>query len=72
MFSDVSAFEMIADNKAVEILRNMRDSSETPEHIDESPETAPSNIKIKDKVGVICDRINQYSFRELCEIYIVT
>jgi len=42
LFSDVSAFEDIADNKAVADLRKIRAAAETPEHIDDSPETAPS------------------------------
>ena len=42
LFSDVSAFENITDNKAVATLRNVRTGVPTPEHIDESPETAPS------------------------------
>jgi hypothetical protein len=42
LFSDVSAFENIADNEAVAILRNVRAAVPTPEHINESPETAPS------------------------------
>ena len=42
LFSDVSAFENIADNKAVAILNSVRATVPTPEHINESPETAPS------------------------------
>ena len=42
LFSDVSAFENIADNKAVAILRNVRSAVPTPEHINDSLETAPS------------------------------
>ena len=42
LFSDVSAFENIADQKAVVVLRDVRDAVPTPEHINESPETAPS------------------------------
>ena len=42
LFSDVSAFENIADNEAVAILRNVRAAVPTPEHINDSRETAPS------------------------------
>ena len=42
LFSDVSAFESIADNEAMAVLRSVRAAVPTPEHIDESPETAPS------------------------------
>jgi hypothetical protein len=42
LFSDVSAFNNIADNEAVAILRDVRAAVKTPEHIDESPENAPS------------------------------
>jgi len=42
LFSDVSAFENIADQEAVAILRSVRAAVCTPEHINESPETAPS------------------------------
>jgi len=42
LFSDVSAFENIADQKVVAILRGVRAAVPTPEHINESPETAPS------------------------------
>jgi len=42
LFSDVSAFGSIADNEAVSALRKVRTAVQTPEHIDESPETAPS------------------------------
>jgi len=42
LFSDVSAFENIADNEAVAVLRRVRTAVPTPEHINESPETAPS------------------------------
>ena len=42
LFSDVSAFESIADQEAVAILRSVRAAAPTPEHINESPETAPS------------------------------
>ena len=42
LFSDVSAFESIADHEAVAILRGVRSAVPTPEHINESPETAPS------------------------------
>ena len=42
LFSDVSAFEDIANNEAVAILRGVRAAVPTPEHINELPETAPS------------------------------
>jgi rubrerythrin len=42
LFSDVSAFENITDQKAVAVLREIRAAVSTPEHINESPETAPS------------------------------
>jgi hypothetical protein len=42
LFSDVSAFENIAEHEAVAILRGVRAAVSTPEHINDSPETAPS------------------------------
>jgi len=42
LFSDVSAFENIASNEAIAFLRKIRVAVPTPEHINESPETAPS------------------------------
>jgi len=42
LFSDVSAFENIADKEAVAVLRGVRSAVPTPEHINESSETAPS------------------------------
>jgi len=42
LFSDVSAFEGIANNDAVTVLHDIRASAPTPEHINELPETAPS------------------------------
>ena len=42
LFSDVSAFENIAEQNAVAVLRGIRLAVPTPEHINESPETAPS------------------------------
>ena len=42
LFSDVSAFENIADQKAVAVLRSVRAAVCTPEHINETSETAPS------------------------------
>ena len=42
LFSDVSAFENIADQEAVTILRGVRAAVPTPEHINDSPESAPS------------------------------
>ena len=42
LFSDVSAFENITDQETVDVLRSVRAAVPTPEHINESPETAPS------------------------------
>ena len=42
LFSDVSTFEGIADSEAVATLHSVRAAVSTPEHINESPETAPS------------------------------
>jgi hypothetical protein len=42
LFSDVSAFETITGQEAVAILRGVRAAVPTPEHINESPETAPA------------------------------
>jgi len=42
LFSDVSAFDCIADNETIAHLRRIRADVPTPEHIDDSPETAPS------------------------------
>jgi len=42
LFSDVSAFENVADNEAIAILRGIRNAVPTPEHINDLPETAPS------------------------------
>jgi len=42
LFSDVSAFSSAADNEAVDLLKKVRDAVPTPEHINDSPETAPS------------------------------
>ena len=42
LFSNVSMFENIADNNAMAILRKVRAAVPTPEHINDSPETAPS------------------------------
>jgi hypothetical protein len=42
LFSDVSAFETIADNEVVATLHEVRAAVPTPEHINDSPETAPS------------------------------
>jgi hypothetical protein len=70
LFSDVSAFENVANQEAVASLRSVRTSVLTPEHIDESPETAPSKqirkvipdyskptdgIDVAEKIGI--DRI---------------
>ncbi|MCL2558785.1 MAG: DUF4276 family protein, partial [Treponema sp.] len=42
LFSDVSAFEHVADNEKIGLLRGIRAAVPTPEHINDSPETAPS------------------------------
>lgn len=42
LFSDISAFESVADDEVVTILHSIRTAVPTPEHINESPETAPS------------------------------
>lgn len=42
LFSDVSAFASIANNEAVAVLHEIRAAVPTPEHINISPETAPS------------------------------
>ena len=42
LFSDVSAFESIADKVTIEQMSNIRASFETPEHINDKPDTAPS------------------------------
>ena len=42
LFSDVSAFESIANNEAIALLRSIRASFDTPEHINDTPENAPS------------------------------
>ncbi len=42
LFSDTQAFSTIANEKAVEQLQAMRASAETPEHINNSVNTAPS------------------------------
>jgi len=42
LFSDVSAFESIADNRTIALLHSIRASFESPEHINDTPETAPS------------------------------
>jgi len=42
LFSDVSAFENITSQETLAILRGVRTAAPTPEHINESPETAPS------------------------------
>ena len=42
LFSDVSAFGIAADQEAVAFLQSVRNAEPTPEHINESPETAPS------------------------------
>lgn len=51
LFADVSAFENIANSEAMAILRDTKATVSTPEHINESPETAPS----KRIAGVIPD-----------------
>ena len=61
LFSDVSAFENMASREAVAILHGVRNAVSTPEHIDDSPETAPSKhiekaipeySKIKDGIDI--------------------
>lgn len=42
LFSAPDAFIQIADNKTVEKIQQMRDEAVSPEHINNSPETAPS------------------------------
>ena len=42
LFSHVSAFESIADDKQLAALKNIREKFETPEHINDSFDTAPS------------------------------
>ncbi|HCR74291.1 MAG TPA: hypothetical protein DIW26_08000 [Ruminococcus sp.] len=42
LFSDTQAFSTIANDKAVEKLQAMRATAETPEHINNSVNTAPS------------------------------
>lgn len=42
LFSNPSSFGLVADGKTVEKIQQIRDSFSTPEHINNSPETAPS------------------------------
>lgn len=42
LFSDTEAFNIIADDKAIKKLQTMREEAETPEHINNSVNTAPS------------------------------
>ncbi len=42
LFSDTSSFRLIADTKTVEKIRAIRNAFPTPEHINNSYETAPS------------------------------
>lgn len=42
LFSSPDAFIEITDEQTVEIIRKMRDEAISPEHINNSPETAPS------------------------------
>ncbi len=42
LFSDPQAFAIISDNKSVKKLQDIRDNAETPEHINNSPDTSPS------------------------------
>lgn len=42
LFTDTSAFESIADDEAIYELQAIKSSFPTPEHINDSPETAPS------------------------------
>jgi len=47
LFSYPEAFAAIADDTVVEEIQNIRDTAETPEHINNSPETAPSKRLLK-------------------------
>ena len=42
LFSDISAFEGMTDNRSIEELQKIRDGFETPEHINDDYDTAPS------------------------------
>lgn len=42
LFSEPSAFSVIGDDDIIEKIQAIRDSALTPEHINNSPETAPS------------------------------
>lgn len=42
LFSKPSSFELIADKDVVQKIQDMKDAAPTPEHINNSPETAPS------------------------------
>jgi hypothetical protein len=42
LFADISAFQGIADNGAIADLQEIKNSFPTPEHINDSPDTAPS------------------------------
>jgi len=68
LFSDVSAFENIAEQETVAVLRGIRTAVPTPEHINESPETAPSKhikreipeyAKVSDGIDVGANRLRQ-------------
>jgi len=42
LFSDPKAFHKIADREVIVAIQNMRDAADSPEHINNSPENAPS------------------------------
>ena len=42
LFSHPEAFALIADDRTVNDIRNIRNAYQTPEHINNSPDTAPS------------------------------
>jgi hypothetical protein len=42
LFSNPASFKLIADERTVDKVQTIRDSFPTPEHINNSPETAPS------------------------------
>ena len=42
LFSDPKAFHIISDTETIAKIQEIRDSTVSPEHINNSPETAPS------------------------------
>ncbi|MDG6774503.1 DUF4276 family protein [Thiomicrorhabdus sp. ZW0627] len=74
LFSNVSAFSDWTDEKTVESLQTIADSCATPEHINDSPHTAPSKRILKlmpeyDKVvqgTLIANDIGLDLIREKC------